>query len=368
VVDLLEQVILAETGMGYVGTGPSYNRSECAAYWSPDSLTVVQVTTFQGRYGEANLLRLEADGRRVSDPYDLETAAEEHAIAFLKKRRNRAWSWLGENEEFAIQPIFPALTNDTVALTVWGQIVHSSKRDSQWAVRLKTRVAINDKFEVRPEFVSVRYAHEGDEVETTLFHHSPDKKYAVQIVYEAGHELWNSLFIHRIELVSLPEKKVLAELLPDSEVGTRFGPVDLAEPIIQPLVWSSDAKWCAFHFTYPDRGGHLSGYTTVFHEADGKFVATHKPRQIRADVLRHKIKRRLSEDVSPVRWIKPGTLLLKQTSQLVSDTGSEEEFSWQLEAAYDAKKKSMKVVGVKKLSAEDAAKLDEESKLHADKP
>jgi len=68
VVDLREQVILAETGMGYIGTGPIYNRSECTAYWSPDSRTIVEVTTFQGRYGEAHLSRIDADGRRVSEP------------------------------------------------------------------------------------------------------------------------------------------------------------------------------------------------------------------------------------------------------------------------------------------------------------
>jgi hypothetical protein len=43
-VDLREQVILAETGMGYVGTNPDYNRSECRAYWSPDNRTVLIFT------------------------------------------------------------------------------------------------------------------------------------------------------------------------------------------------------------------------------------------------------------------------------------------------------------------------------------
>ncbi|HET6406339.1 MAG TPA: hypothetical protein VFG14_00540 [Chthoniobacteraceae bacterium] len=360
IVDLHEDVILAETGMGYVGSGPSYNRSECAAYWSPDSRTVIQAIKFQGRYGEAQLLRIDAEGRRVSKPFDLAAAANEQARTFLKKRGNRAWNALSNSEEFAIQPIFPLLTNETVGLTVWGQIVHSHKRESQWAVRVKMRIAANDKLELRVEPVTVRYAHEGDEVETRHSHHSPDRKYAIQTVYEAAHELWNSLFIHRIEMISLPEMKVLAQLLPASEAGTRFGSVDVAAPVNLPLVWASDSKWCAFYFSYPDRGGHSSGHTTVFHEERGKFVATHKPRQLRAGVLRDPLEGQLSESVSPVRWIKPGTLFLEQTRHFVSDDGSEKELFWQLEAAYDEKRKSMRVVRVKKLSPEEAAKLDEE--------
>jgi hypothetical protein len=281
------------------------------------------------------------------------TAAEERAIAFLKKRRNRAWNALGENEEFAVRPIFPALSNDTVALTVWGQVVHSPKRDSQWAVRVKMRVATRHKFEVRAETMSVRYAHEGNEVETKLSHHSPDKKFAMQTVYEAGHELWNSLFIHRIELVSLPDKKVIAQLLPANEIGTNFS----EEPR---LLWAADSKWCAFHFTYPDRGGNLSGQTLVFRETSGTFGAVSKATLLRTNELDGKAEVRLCEDVAPVRWGEPGILILKQTSQLVSDSGSEETISMELETAYDAKKDAMKLVRVKKLSAEEAGKLDEE--------
>jgi hypothetical protein len=215
------------------------------------------------------------------------------------------------------------------------------------------RVATTDQFELRPETVSMRYTHEGDEVETKLSHHSPDGKYAMQIVHEAGHELWSSLFIHRIELVTLPEKKVLAQLLPANEIGTNFS----EEPR---LLWAPDPNWCAFHFTYPDRGGNLSGQTLVFRETSGMFGAVSKATQLRTNELDGKAQVRLCEDVVPVRWGEPGILILKQTSQLVSDSDSQEEISWELKTAYGAKKDAMKLLRVKKLSAEEAGKLDEE--------
>jgi hypothetical protein len=120
VVDLRDQSILAETCERYYRANPAYNRDQCTAHWSPDSRTVVQVTTQQGRYGNATLLRVDAGGRRVTPPFDLKAAAEEQAMAFLKKRRNPALLALTENEEFAVRPLFLNFTNDTVALTVWG--------------------------------------------------------------------------------------------------------------------------------------------------------------------------------------------------------------------------------------------------------
>lgn len=349
-VDLREGVIVDETGCGYPSANPNYNRASCEAHWSPDSRMVVQVTTFHGRYGSASLQRISADGRRVSPPFDLQAAAEERAIAFLKKRRDRTWS---PDKEFAVKPLFLSVTNDNVGVTMWGELVHSHKRDDRWAVRVAMRIATDKKGELHPEITAIRYPHEGNEIETKLSHHSTDRKYAMQIVHEAGHELWSSLFIHRIELVTLPEKRVLAQLLPANEIGTNFS----EEPR---LLWAPDSKWCAFHFTYPDRGGNLSGQTLVFRETSGTFGAVSKATLLRTNELDGKAEVRLCEDVVPVRWGEPGILILKQTSQLVSDSGSEETISWQLKTAYDAKKDAMRLVRVKKLSAEEAGKLDDE--------
>jgi hypothetical protein len=348
-VDLREGVIVDETGCGYPSANPNYNRATCAAHWSPDSRMVVQVTTFQNRYGNASLLRIDPDGRRVSPPFDLQAAAEERAIAFLKKRCNRAWS---QDKEFAVKPLFVSVTNDTVAVTMWGEVVHSHKRDDRWAVRVKARITTNDKLKVRPEFLSVRYPHEGTETETKLSHHSPDGKFAMCIVHDAGHELWSSLFIHRIELLALPEKKVVAQLLPANETGTTF----LTEGL--ELIWSEDSKWCAFHFAYPGRGGDPSGYTIVFRESGGNFVAANKPNQLRSASRDRDAEGRLSEDVMPVRWIKPGTLLLKQRAEIVAD--SQTETTWRLEAAYDPKIHAMHFLKSKELSAEETEKFDVE--------
>lgn len=174
----------------------------------------------------------------------------------------------------------------------------------------------------------------------------------MRIVYETGQELWSSLFIHRIELVALPEEKVVAQLLPASEVGTTF----LTEGL--ELVWSEDSKWCAFYFAYPGRGGDPSGHTIVFRESGGNFVATNKPNQLRSASLDRDAESRLNEDVMPVRWTKPGNLLLKQRAEIVAD--SETETTWRLEVAYDPKIHAMHLLDTKELSAEETEKFNAE--------
>src|SRR5438876_5715362 len=97
--------------------------------------------------------------------------------------------------------------------------------------------------------------------------------------------------IKRIELVSLPEKQVVADLPWD---GSAVG---------MSLTWSPDSKWCAFYANMS-----RTSETTVYHLRGDKFVEMGGEEELGVDV---------KGDVrfvwvTPIRWIKPGVLLLEQ--------------------------------------------------------
>ena len=128
-------------------------------------------------------------------------------------------------------------------------------------------------------------------VSEEIRHTSPDGKYALRITYDrATNEglLRNeesrpnggifSQTIHSIDLVSLPDKKALHQLL---EGGTEFQGVT--------LLWSADSRWCAFYYSYPK-----AGYTDVYRVTGAKAKLAHKVHEL--------------ENLQPVSWVKPGVL------------------------------------------------------------
>ena len=132
---------------------------------------------------------------------------------------------------------------------------------------------------------------------------SPDKKFAMRISYDANmnQELIKGqnanaekIFpqaIKAIGLVSLPQKVVVADLPWDRSA------VDVS------LTWSSDSKWCAFYANMS-----RTSETTVYHLRGDKFVEMGGEEELEVDV---KGDVRLVW-VTPIRWIKPGVLLLEQ--------------------------------------------------------
>jgi 16S rRNA C1402 (ribose-2'-O) methylase RsmI len=60
----------------------------------------------------------------------------------------------------------------------------------------------------------------------------------------------------------------------------------------------------------------------------------------------------------PVRWTKPGSLLLKQRAEVVAETQA--EVTWRLEAAFDAKKDAMQLLKARELTQEEEEKLSKE--------
>jgi hypothetical protein len=139
--------------------------------------------------------------------------------------------------------------------------------------------------EPSPQPLSIRVVSE------EIRHTSPDGKYALRITYDrATNEgvLRNeesrpnggifSQTIDSIDLVSLPDKNVLHQLL---EGGMEFHGVT--------LLWSADSKWCAFYYSYPK-----VGYTDVYRVTGAKAKLAHAAYEL--------------ENLKPVSWVKPGVL------------------------------------------------------------
>ena len=135
---------------------------------------------------------------------------------------------------------------------------------------------------------------------------SPDGKFAMRIKFnktmndqmlsandpKPAHDIFSEA-ISMIELVSLPEKEVVATLFdPEKEAGNNFEIT---------LLWSPDSKWCAFSWSYP-----RTGYTTVYHLRGKKFAAVNKPEEL-SPPTKGSVR---NEHIIPKRWVKPGTLEL----------------------------------------------------------
>jgi hypothetical protein len=163
---------------------------------------------------------------------------------------------------------------------------------------------------------------------------SPDGRFALRISCDSepeDREKIDSSYIAAIDLVSLPDKKKVAQLLSEDDVGTTFGEVT--------LIWSSDSKWCAFYHSAP-----RVGYTAVYRLSGGEFKPMNKPENLLASV-KGDVR---NEYVRPIKWIKPGLLQLEQFSIF---RGGESETRLQLIAGIAAKD-TFKVLSKKKLPSE----------------
>jgi hypothetical protein len=140
---------------------------------------------------------------------------------------------------------------------------------------------------------------------------SPDQKFALRISYDqkeneriaaqakndpGEHPLPDGMFsraVTEIDLVSLPAKEKIVELY-KPDLGMNFGDIT--------LLWTTDSRWFAFYCTEL-----RTGYTSVFNGRDGKFVklADYDKLHVKfnADIR--------SEWVSPIKWVKPGVLILQ---------------------------------------------------------
>jgi len=147
---------------------------------------------------------------------------------------------------------------------------------------------------------------------------SPDKKFAMRIRYDAelnkqmikaqqaDAEKIFSQTIEAIELVSLPDKSVVANFSVDQNLSGEY------DYIL--LVWSPDSKWCAFYGAHP-----RVGYTAVYKQRGNEFVLVNKPEELSVDIkgnVNH-------EYIRPVEWTKPGFLVLEQSATFLRGSGGE---------------------------------------------
>jgi hypothetical protein len=137
---------------------------------------------------------------------------------------------------------------------------------------------------------------------------SPDKKFAMRIVCDSepnDPENIDSSSVKAIELVALPGKEVVGQLSAGEYGGVH-------------LVWSSDSKWCAFY----SMSGSRVGDTTVYRLQNDKFVGLDSGQisvPVKGDAR--------NQYIEPIRWLKPGTLLLKQHTIFRSGGDSSIQFT-----------------------------------------
>ena len=139
---------------------------------------------------------------------------------------------------------------------------------------------------------------------------SPDKKFAARISCETEPEDPKNIdsgLITAIDIVSLPAKEVVASLGPGEGLGD-FKPV-----------WSSDSKWFAFSFS----AGPRVSETKVYNLRGNKFEA------LNTEDLRTAVKGDVrNEYIKPLRWLKPGTLLLEQFDIFRGSNGDDATFQF----------------------------------------
>jgi hypothetical protein len=132
---------------------------------------------------------------------------------------------------------------------------------------------------------------------------SPDKKLGVRITCESEPDDSKKIdpdSIAAVELVALPSKKRVMELSRNYDGAPAK------------IYWSQDSNWFALAVSEGPRVTE----TSVFHRDGNEFE------KLDAEDLRVETKGDVrNEYIEPVRWLKPGTLLLKQITIFRGEAG-----------------------------------------------
>jgi hypothetical protein len=108
------------------------------------------------------------------------------------------------------------------------------------------------------------------------------------------------------------------------------------------VIWSPDSRWFAFPFSE----GHRVTDTSVYHRSGDEFtpVETEELRvEAKGDVR--------NEYVTPIRWIKPGVLLLEQFD--IFRGGDGKDATYQFTARFDDKSGKFQVISKKKVPSKE---------------
>ena len=127
---------------------------------------------------------------------------------------------------------------------------------------------------------------------------SPDKKFAVRIAYDPSllsedREEIPADATRKLELIAMPSEEVVLDF--SEEEGGLQGKV----------IWSQDSRWFAYALSLGQRVTearvcHRSGYS--FEKLKTEYLGVDDGGDVR------------NEYVTPLRWVKPGTLVLEQFS------------------------------------------------------
>jgi len=146
---------------------------------------------------------------------------------------------------------------------------------------------------------------------------SPDKKFALRTSYDpaiddgSGQSISNDA-IKSIDVIALLDKKVVASLVERNDSGD-IGSIE------GKIVWSPDSKW----FAYGVSEGHRVTETSVCHWKGDKF----EPLETEGLSVDPGGDAR-NQYITPLRWVKPGTLVLNQFTIFYKNAGdSTFEFS-----------------------------------------
>ena len=156
---------------------------------------------------------------------------------------------------------------------------------------------------------------------------SPDKKFAVQIScssYPLDEKDIDPSLITAVKLVALPAKTVVMN------VGQNYS------GSAPDLVWSPDSNWLAFSVY----SGPRVSDTYVYRRSDTSFAEL-KTDNLEVDVEGHV----RNQYVTPLRWLKPGVLLLEQV--LIFRGG--DDVTYRFTAVFDQKADKFRITSRKKI-------------------
>ena len=161
---------------------------------------------------------------------------------------------------------------------------------------------------------------------------SPDQKFGVLISCSDKPQRPDDIdptLITAVDLVSLPSKKVIVKNLRNNDNDGSPAHV----------VWSQDSKWLAYSL---ESGPRVSD-TYVYHRSGDDFGDPLNTENLQVDV-RGDVR---NEYVSPIRWVKPGVLLLEQYIIFRGEDGKDATFRFT--GRFDEKTGKSRIISKKKL-------------------
>ena len=109
------------------------------------------------------------------------------------------------------------------------------------------------------------------------------------------------------------------------------------------MIWSRDSNWFAFSLS----GGPRVTDTYVYHRSGDDFVAMGGEEEVAADVegdVRN-------EYVRPIRWVKPGVLLLEEYT--IFRGGNGKDATYRFTVRFDEKTSKFRIISKEKLPSKE---------------